>query len=83
MLIVLSLASALAQSTDVVPETAAPRQVFQAVTIIEYKGVGVDGKRDGPGVAYAIEPKRGTHPSLIVLRANFDDEMENSVGRMR
>ncbi len=83
MLVLLSLTTALAQSTDVVPETAAQRQVFQAVTIVEYEGARVSGSPGGPSGIVAYEPKRGTHKSLIVLRATFDDEVENSVGRVR
>jgi len=82
MLIFLALA-AFAQETPTLTEDATPRTIYQAVTLLEFDKVKVDGKLDGPSTALTIESPPRVHPSLIVLRASFDDEMAASVAHLK
>jgi hypothetical protein len=77
MLLLLSVA--FAQDPDTLTDTAAPRVRYQTVTMLEFERVEVGGKLEGPGVSFVTEPPVRTHPSLIRLRASFDDELAQSV----
>lgn len=74
--------SAFAQETDPLTDTAAPRAQYQAVTLVEFDRVKVDGKLEGPGVGFTVERPAPVHPSLIRVRVNFDDEVAGSVDQL-
>jgi hypothetical protein len=79
----LLLAVAFAQENDVLTDDAEARTRYQTVTILEFERVAVDAQLVGPSGSIVLEPPVRSHPSLIQLRASFDDEMAASVDAVR
>lgn len=74
--------SAFAQDNDTLTEAAAPRAQYQAVTIVEFDRVKVDGEVVKPDGGLVVHYELPTHPSLIRVRVNFDDEVHGSVDQL-
>ncbi len=79
----LLLASAFAQDPDTLPENAKPREQYQAVNILDFDPLAVGGSLQGPSIDIVVEPPMATHPSLIRLRATFNEELAGSVTQVR
>lgn len=79
--LVLSPTAALAQST--VPDSVAPAPAYKPVTEIDLEGADVHGRRDGPTVILDQQRTPADRTSFIVLRANFNPEMDQSATQVR
>jgi hypothetical protein len=79
----LLLATAFAQGTDALTDDAAPRERYQAITILDFERVKVDAEIERPGIELTIEPPRPVHIPLIRVRASFDDELAATVDELR
>lgn len=78
MLLLVSLA--FAQSA---PETKEENVIYKAVTEIDYEGLRVEAAMTRPDGTLVSEYKRGKFNPLIVLREDFNGEMEKSATDVR
>lgn len=78
MLLLVSLA--FAQSA---PDAKEDNVVYKAVTEIDYEGLKIEAAMVRPDGMPVFEFKRGKFNPLIVLRDNFNGEMEKSATDVR
>lgn len=83
MLLLLALGSALAQDTDTLTDTAAPRVIYKTVNIVDFEERQVNATVDGPSMKYVAEFDHGPHKPLIQLRVSWDDELGRSVDEVK
>lgn len=79
----LLLATAFAQGTDVLTDDAQSRTRYQAVTTLEFDRVTVGATVEKPAIGITIETPRPVHIPLFQLRASFDDELSASANEIR
>ena len=64
-------------------EKEKPRVVYKQKTEIDFEGVEIDGELVKPQVALLLDRKRAQFNSMIRLRTDFDDLMEDSVEEIK
>tara|TARA_B100000214_G_scaffold357230_1_gene316586 strand:- start:401 stop:646 length:246 start_codon:yes stop_codon:yes gene_type:complete len=60
-----------------------PRVVYKQKTEIDFEGVEVSGELVRPQGSLVLERKRAQFNSMIKLRTDFDDLMEDSVEEIK
>lgn len=83
MFTLLLLGTALAQDTDTLTDSAAPRVQYKTVTELEFDRLKIEGKLEGPDGILTLERVRAEHRVLIQLRVSFDEEMAQSTNEIR
>ena len=78
--IVLFLLSGVAYAND---EEKEPKVVYKQRTEIDFEGVEVDGELVKPQGALLLDRKRAQFNSMIKLRTDFDDLMEDTVSEIK
>ena len=64
-------------------EKEKPRVVYKQKTEIDFEGVEIDGELVKPQGALLLDRKRAQFNSMIRLRTDFDDLMEDSVEEIK
>ena len=64
-------------------EKEKPRVVYKQKTEIDFEGVEIDGELVKPQGALLLDRKRAQFNSMIKLRTDFDDLMEDSVEEIK
>ena len=77
--IVLFLLSGAAYAND----EEEPRVVYKQKTEIDFEGVEVEGELVKPQGALLLDRKRAQFNSMIKLRTDFDDFMDESVDEVK
>jgi len=65
------------------PKEPEPRVVYKQKTEIDFEGVEVDGELVKPQGALLLDRKRAQFNSMIKLRTDFDDLMNDSVQEIK
>ena len=77
--LILFLLSGVAYAND----DEEPRVVYKQKTEIDFEGVEIDGELVKPQGALLLDRKRAQFNSMIKLRTDFDDLMEDSVEEIK
>ena len=64
-------------------EKEKPRVVYKQKTEIDFEGVEIDGELVKPQGTLLLDRKRAQFNSMIRLRTDFDDLMEDSVEEIK
>ena len=64
-------------------EKEEPRVIYKQKTEIDFEGVEIDGELVKPQGALLLDRKRAQFNSMIKLRTDFDDLMEDSVEEIK
>ena len=78
--LVLFLLSGVAYAND---EEKEPKVVYKQRTEIDFEGVEVDGELVRPQGALLLDRKRAQFNSMIKLRTDFDDLMEDTIQEIK
>jgi len=78
--LILFLLSGVAYAND---EKEEPRVVYKQKTEIDFEGVEVDGELVKPQGALLLDRKRAQFNSMIKLRTDFDDLMDETVDEIK
>tara|TARA_B100000941_G_C28500884_1_gene554112 strand:+ start:1079 stop:1324 length:246 start_codon:yes stop_codon:yes gene_type:complete len=78
--LVLFLLSGVAYAND---EEKEPKVIYKERTEIDFEGVEVDGELVRPQGALLLDRKRAQFNSMIKLRTDFDDLMEDTVQEVK
>jgi hypothetical protein len=78
--LILFILSSPAYAND---EKEEPRVVYKQKTEIDFEGVEIDGELVKPQGALLLDRKRAQFNSMIKLRTDFDDLMEDSVEEIK
>lgn len=78
--LVLFLLSGVAYAND---EEKEPKVIYKERTEIDFEGVEVDGELVKPQGALLLDRKRAQFNSMIKLRTDFDDLMEDTVQEIK
>ena len=78
--VLLFLLSGIAYAND---EKEEPRVVYKQKTEIDFEGVEVDGELVKPQGALLLDRKRAQFNSMIKLRTDFDDLMDETVDEIK
>ena len=65
------------------PKEPEPRVIYKQKTEIDFEGVEVDGELVKPQGALLLDRKRAQFNSMIKLRTDFDDLMDDSVQEIK
>ena len=79
--ILLLLLSGVAYADD--SKEDEPKVIYKERTEIDFEGVEVAGELVRPQGSLVLERKRAQFNSMIKLRTDFDDEMEQSVKEIK
>ena len=60
-----------------------PKVIYKQKTEIDFEGVEIDGELVKPQGALLLDRKRAQFNSMIKLRTDFDDMMEDSVQEVK
>ena len=60
-----------------------PKVVYKQKTEIDFEGVEIDGELVKPQGALLLDRKRAQFNSMIKLRTDFDDLMEDTVSEIK
>jgi len=60
-----------------------PKVVYKAKTEIDFEGVEIDGELVRPQGSLILDRKRAQFNSMIKLRTDFDDLMDESVDEVK
>ena len=60
-----------------------PKVIYKQKTEIDFEGVEIDGELVKPQGALLLDRKRAQFNSMIKLRTDFDDLMEDSVEEIK
>ena len=77
--LILFLLSGVAYAND----DEEPRVVYKQKTEIDFEGVEIDGELVKPQGALLLDRKRAQFNSMIKLRTDFDDLMDDSVEEIK
>ncbi len=84
MMLTAAAASFVATPTAFAQDEDGGRQVkYKAKTEIDFEGVEVAGELVKPQGALLLDRKKGSFNPLIKLRANFNEEMAQSVNEVK
>ena len=78
--LVLFLLSGVAYAND---EEKEPKVIYKERTEIDFEGVEVDGELVRPQGALLLDRKRAQFNSMIKLRTDFDELMEDTVQEVK
>ena len=78
--LVLILLSGTAYAND---EEKEPKVIYKERTEIDFEGVEVDGELVRPQGALLLDRKRAQFNSMIKLRTDFDDLMEDTIQEIK
>jgi len=78
--LILFVLSSSAYAND---EKEKPRVIYKQKTEIDFEGVEIDGELVKPQGALLLDRKRAQFNSMIRLRTDFDDLMEDSVEEIK
>ena len=78
--LVLFLLSGVAYAND---EEKEPKVIYKERTEIDFEGVEVDGELVRPQGALLLDRKRAQFNSMIKLRTDFDDLMEDTIQEIK
>lgn len=80
----LSSAQELTEEDELLPEQVEREVRYKKQTNIDFEGVDVTAELVGPGVITVWEPAEGKgFPPLFKLRANWDQEMHESLDEVK
>lgn len=65
------------------PKEQEPRVIYKQKTEIDFEGVEVDGELVRPQGALLLDRKRAQFNSMIKLRTDFDDLMDETVDEIK
>tara|TARA_R110002126_G_scaffold277435_1_gene423303 strand:+ start:129 stop:374 length:246 start_codon:yes stop_codon:yes gene_type:complete len=60
-----------------------PKVIYKAKTEIDFEGVEIDGELVRPQGQLVLDRKSAQFNPLIILRTDFDDEMDKSVAEIK
>jgi len=60
-----------------------PKVIYKAKTEIDFEGVEIDGELVRPQGQLILDRKSAQFNPLIILRTDFDDEMDKSVAEIK
>lgn len=60
-----------------------PKVVYKAKTEIDFEGVEIEGELVKPQGTLVLDRKSAQFNPLIILRTDFDDEMDKSVDEIK
>ena len=78
--VVMFLLSGTAYAND---EEHEPKVIYKQKTEIDFEGVEIDGELVKPQGALLLDRKRAQFNSMIKLRTDFDDLMEDTVSEIK
>jgi len=78
--LVLFLLSGVAYAND---EEKEPKVIYKERTEIDFEGVEIDGELVKPQGALLLDRKRAQFNSMIKLRTDFDDLMEDTIQEIK
>jgi hypothetical protein len=83
MILLLAFSAAFAQETDTLTDTAAPRVIYQTVSVVDFEERHVEASADGPSMKFVAEFDHGPHAPLMRIRVSWDDELGRSVDEVK
>lgn len=78
--VVMFLLSGAAYAND---EEQEPKVIYKQKTEIDFEGVEIDGELVKPQGTLLLDRKRAQFNSMIKLRTDFDDLMEDTVSEIK